>query len=67
MEKESVLYKVVNVEEACRLFKKARKTIMNRLDKGHIEYRQCGRNWLITVESLEKIYGKLEAKNGEKP
>lgn len=67
MKKDSILLQVVNVEEACRIYGKARKTIMNRLDKGQLEYRKCGSTWLITIESLDKFYGSFRSKNEEKP
>jgi hypothetical protein len=65
-DKDNALYKVLTFAEASEKWnlndstlRKAVKT--DRLIEG-LDYRKSGKVWLIRVETMEKLYGKLEEK-----
>lgn len=52
-----LLQNVVTLPEACHHWQKARKTLEMAIAKDRLQYRQAGRIYLITVESLTARWG----------
>lgn len=52
------LYQVCTLTEACRAWKKGRTTLLWAIDTGGLTARRIGRDWLISVPSLERRWGR---------
>lgn len=55
------LYKVFTIKEAEYLWDIGNNTVLNWIKRGRFskeEYRQSGRNWLVTEEGMNRITGK---------
>lgn len=59
----SVLDSVLSLREAAELYSKDDSTLRKAIADGRFspnEYRKTGRNYIITKEGLERVYGKPE-------
>lgn len=52
------LTKVITLAEACRRWQKTRPAISYAIDVGNIAAYQCGRIWLVSVDSLRERWGE---------
>jgi Helix-turn-helix domain len=52
------LFDLVTAQEAARLWQKNRHTIYRAIDFNRVEARKAQTVWLITRQSLEKLWGK---------
>lgn len=55
---ESVFDEIVTVAVACKRWNVGRSTLLYSIDTGRVTGRKIGRDWLVTVASMEKRYGK---------
>jgi hypothetical protein len=55
---DPALNAVVTLPEACARWRKHRKTVELAIDKDQLVWRQAGRTYLITVESLVARWGQ---------
>lgn len=53
---DSCLHQIVTVSEAARLACVSRDTIHYHVERGNLNYRHTDRVYLITLESLVKLY-----------
>ena len=49
--------RVITLAEACRRWQKKRSVVSYAIDAGNIAAYQCGRIWLVSVDSLRERWG----------
>lgn len=57
------LFAVVTVNEAAKRWNKHRNSVLEAMIQGKLDHRRSEGTWLITTESLIKLWGKPEPAN----